>query len=126
MTNPYVPTVGSETTPVGERFRWRRILVAMSWSLAIVTGLYAIGAVSFTIAQLSSSASSPSIQKWWLPRLSIVLLLTTVSSFINSLAAFRWNHGHWFRGLLYNVVAIAVIAGPMCLIPWKLLTFSRS
>jgi len=126
MTNPYLPTVGSESLPIGDRFPWKRIPVAISWSLAIITGLYAIGAVSFTIAQLSSSAPSPSIQKWWLPRLSIVLLLSTVSSFINSLAAFRWNHGHWFRGLLYNVVAIAVIVGPMCFISWKLLTFSRS
>jgi hypothetical protein len=97
----------------------------MSWVLAIITGLYAIGAISLAVAYLSSPVPSPDMQTWLIPRLSIGLLLATVSSLINSLAAFRWSHGHWIRGLLYNSVAISVIVGPLYVIPWKLLTLIR-
>ena len=122
--NPYSPPSQSQPSDATDSFSWRKLPVLISWLLAILTGLYALGAISFTVAYLSSPVPSPSMQKWLIPRLSIGLLLSTISSLINSLAAFRWNQGHWVRGLLYNVVAIAVIVGPLSVIPWKLLSLT--
>ena len=123
-TNPYSPPAHSQPSDAIDPFSWRKLPVTISWLLAVLTGLYAIGAISFAVAYLSSPIPSPTMQKWLIPRLSIGLLLATVSSLINSLAAFRWNQGHWVRGLLYNAVAIAVIVGPLSVIPWKLLSFT--
>lgn len=126
ITNPYSPPSQGLHEGVAGPSLWTRLPVFVSWLLASVTGCYVIGAILLAVAYLSSPVPSPDIQKWLIPRLSIGLLLATVSSLINSLAAFRWKQGHWVRGLLYNAVAIAVIVGPLSVIPWKLLTLIRS
>jgi len=126
IANPYSPPSHDQQANLQVPFLWRKLPVLVSWLLAILTAFYALGAVSLALAYLSSPIPSPDIQKWLIPRLSIGLLLATVSSLINSLAAFRWNQGHWIRGLLYNTVAIAVIVGPLSVIPWKLLTLIRN
>lgn len=126
ITNPYSPPSHDLQDGVSDPFLWTRLPVFMSWLLASVTACYVIGAIVLTVAYLSSPVPSPEIQKWLIPRLSIGLLLATVSSLINSLAAFRWKQGHWVRGLLYNAVAIAVVVGPLSVIPWELLTLIRS
>jgi hypothetical protein len=126
ITNPYSPPTHDLLNGGSDPFLWKRLPVFMSWLLASVTACYVLGAILLAVAYLSSPVPSPEIQKWLIPRLSIGLLLATVSSLINSLAAFRWKQGHWVRGLLYNAVAIAVIVGPLSVIPWKLLTLIRS
>lgn len=123
MVNPYTPLPVSDTDRRLPFWfgRLKQLPVLLSCFIAAAALLYGLSVIVFIIATSSSASIPVSMQRSMFAKLSIILLLSVVCTFINLLAAFRWQKGHWGRALLYNFVAIAVVLGPLTVIPWRLL-----
>ncbi len=123
MVNPYSPLPLPDAERAGTLWmlRFKKLPVVISCLIAAIAVLYGLGVIVYALVGTSWMSMPINLQRSLFAKVSIILLLSIVCTFVNLVAAFRWQKGHFWRASLYNFVALAVVIVPLTIIPWRLL-----